>query len=109
MLISNEDLYKNQYDYETLKTNIYVVSLIDILKTQKLTSDFCVKYILNKDFQFSKEEEEINIKTIKKYQPHLLNIDIENAEMKATNKLLISKRIDSVEDFESYINKMCDK
>ena len=109
MLISTEDLYKNQYDYETLKTNIYVVSLIDILKTQKLTSDFCVKYILNKDFQFSKEEEEINIKTIKKYQPHLLNIDIVNAEMKATNKLLISKRIDSVEDFESYVNKMCCK
>ena len=29
------DLYKKKYDYETLKTNIYVVSLLDILKTQK--------------------------------------------------------------------------
>lgn len=95
MILSNEDLYKKKYDYETLKTNIYVVSLLDILKSQKLTSDFCVKYILNKDFQFSKEEEEINIETIKKYQPHLLDID---------NKLL-RKRINSVEDFESYMNR----
>ena len=95
MILSNEDLYKKKYDYETLKTNIYVVSLLDILKTQKLTSDFCVKYILNKNYQFSKEEEDINIQTIKKYQPHLLNID---------NKIL-KKRIDSVEDFESYMKR----
>jgi hypothetical protein len=95
MILTNEDLYKKKYDYETLKTNIYVVSLLDILKSQKLTSDFCVKYILNKDFQFSKEEEEINIETIKKYQPHLLDID---------NKLL-RKRINSMEDFESYMNR----
>ena len=96
MILTNEELYKKKYDYETLKTNIYVVSLLDILKSQKLTSDFCVKYILNKDFQFSKEEQEINIETIKKYQPHLLNID-----MVITKK----KRIDSVEDFESYMNR----
>ena len=95
MILSNEALYKKKYDYETLKTNIYVVSLLDILKSQKLTSDFCVKYILNKNFQFSKEEEDINIQTIKKYQPHLLDID---------NKIL-KKRIDSVEDFESYMNR----
>ena len=95
MILTNEDLYKKKYDYETLKTNIYVVSLLDILKTQKLTSDFCVKYILNKNFQFSTEEEDINIQTIKKYQPHLLDID---------NKIL-KKRIDSVEDFESYMNR----
>ena len=97
MILTNEDLYKKKYDYETLKSNIYVVSLLDILKSQKLTSDFCVKYILNKDFQFSKEEEEINIETIKKYQPHLSEIGILNG--------YLSKRIDSVEDFESYMNK----
>ena len=95
MILTNEDLYKKKYDYETLKTNIYVVSLLDILKSQTLTSEFCVKYILNKNFQFSKEEEDINIQTIKKYQPHLLDID---------NKIL-KKRIDSVEDFESYMNR----
>jgi len=97
MILTNEDLYKKKYDYKTLQTNIYVISLLDILKTQKLTCDFCVKYILNKDFQLSKEEEEINIETIKKYQPHLSEIGILNS--------YLSKRIDSVEDFESYMNK----
>ena len=95
------DLYKKKYDYETLKTNIYVVSLLDILKSQTLTSEFFVKYILNKDFQFTKEEQEINIETIKKYQPHLLDIDM---VIKSSAKNL-KKRIDSFEDFESYMNK----
>ena len=39
------DLYNNKYDMQTLKENIYAVSLWDILKTQVLTRDFCVKYI----------------------------------------------------------------
>ena len=98
MILTNEELYKKKYDYETLKTNIYVVSLLDILKSQTLTSEFCVKYILNKDFQFTKEEQEINIETIKKYQPHLLDIDM-------VIKSSLKKRIDSFEDFESYMNK----
>jgi hypothetical protein len=101
MILTNEELYKKKYDYETLKTNIYVVSLLDILKSQQLTSDFCVKYILNKDFQFSKEEQEINIQTIKKYQPHLLDIDM----VIQCNKKLLIKRIDSAEDFESFMNR----
>jgi len=33
MAITKDDLYRNQYDYETLKANIYTVSLLDILKT----------------------------------------------------------------------------
>ena len=104
MILSNEELYKKKYDYKTLQSNIYVVSLLDILKSQKLTSEFCVKYILNKDFQLSKEEEEINIETIKKYQPHLSEIDILNAYLTCNNNKR-NKRIDSVEDFESYMNK----
>ena len=104
MILTNEELYKKKYDYKTLQTNIYVISLLDILKTQKLTCEFCVKYILNKDFQLSKEEEEINIETIKKYQPHLSEIDILNSYLNCNNNKR-NKRIDSVEDFESYMNK----
>ena len=100
MILTNVELYKKKYDYKTLKENIYVVSLLDILKTQKLTSEFCVKYILNKDFQFSKEEEKINIQTIKKYQPHLLDIDIVNAHL--NNNF---KKNKSMEDFETFMNK----
>ena len=101
MSLTTKDLYNHQYDYETLKTNIYLVSLVDILKTQILTINFCVKYILNTDFQFTKEEQEINVETIKKYQPHLLDIDM---VIKSSAKNL-KKRIDSFEDFESYMNK----
>jgi hypothetical protein len=100
MSLTKEGLYKNQYDYESLKANIYVVSLLDILKTQKLTYNFCIKYILNKDFQLSDEEQLITTDTVKKYQTHLLDID----NQIITNKRKIGERIDSVEDFESYMN-----
>ena len=105
MVITKEDLYKNQYDYETLKTNIYTVSLMDILKTQILTADFCIKYILNKDFQFLDEEQIINMETVKKYQTHLSEVDLLNSIIKANQKIIKGQRIDSVEDFESYMNR----
>jgi hypothetical protein len=105
MSISKDDLYKNQYDYETLKTNIYVVSLLDILKTQKLTADFCVKYILNTDFQFSEEDQHITVDLVKKLQPQISNLDFVNAQLRATNKKLLGERIDSFEDFVSYADK----
>jgi hypothetical protein len=104
MLICKNDLYAKQYDYETLKTNIYCVSLIDILKTQKLTADFCVKYILNKKFQLADEDQNITIETVKQLQPHLTNEDFGIAEINVSIKRLNRERIDSFEDFESYAN-----
>ena len=53
------ELNNKQYDMQTLKENIFDLSLRDILKTQKLTCEFCVKYILNTNYQFNKED--INI------------------------------------------------
>ena len=91
------DLYNNKYDLQTLKTNIYFVSLVDILKTQTLTAEFCVKYILNSDFQLSEEEDKLTIDDVKKWQPHILEIDLMNAK-----KLI---RTNSFEDFESFANK----
>ena len=105
MVLTKEDLYKNQYDYETLKANIYAVSLMDVLKTQKLTADFCVKYILNKDFQFLNEDQSITIEIVKKYQKHISHVELIASVMKATNKKMLGNRIDSIEDFESYMNK----
>jgi hypothetical protein len=104
MVITKEDLYKNQYDYETLKANIYVVSLVDILKTQKLTPDFCLKYILNKNFQLLDEEQLITIESVKKYQKHLSNIELSMASLNVFHKIKQRERIESVEDFESYMN-----
>lgn len=105
MVLTTEDLYKNQYDYQTLKANIYAVSLMDVLKTQKLTADFCAKYILNEAFQFLEQDQCITMDMVKKYQPHILNIDLVTALMKATNKKMRGERVDSVEDFESYMNR----
>lgn len=76
MNITKDDLYKNQYNYETLKENIYVVSLLDIVKSQKLSVEFCVKYILNENFQFTKEEQSITVDTVLTYQPHITLFDL---------------------------------
>lgn len=105
MTITKDELYTNQYDYETLKANIYAVSLMDILKTQVLTADFCIKYILNKDFQFLNEDKEITIEIVREYQPHISDIELIVSVINATNKKMTCKRIDSIEDFESYMNR----
>ena len=105
MKIRTDDLYKNQYDYETLKANIYAVGLLDILKTQKLSADFCAKYILNESFQFLDEEQLINMNTVKKYQRHLSETDLIRAIQGKCNKQMMGERVDSVEDFESYMNR----
>ena len=105
MVITKDDLYKNQYDYETLKANIYAVSLLDILKTQKLSADFCVKYILNESFQFLDEEQLINMDTVKKYQSQLSEMDLIEAIIRASHKKMMGQRIDSIDDFETYMNK----
>jgi hypothetical protein len=93
------DLYNNQYDLNILKENIYAVSLWDILKTQKLTCDFCVKYILNKNYQLDKKDENIRIKDVLHFQPHLLKKDL------LVSIINYSPDDDSYEDFESFANR----
>ena len=93
------DLYNNQYDLPILKEYIYAVSLWDILKTQKLTRDFCVKYILNKNYQLTKEEEMINFRDVLQFQPHLDKRDL------LVGIVNYSPDDDSFEDFESFVNR----
>jgi hypothetical protein len=93
------DLYNNQYNLQILKEHIYSVSLWDILKTQKLTCDFCVKYILNKNYQMEKHDETITINDVVNLQPHI-----------SKNELLVGISTycpddDSFEDFESFANR----
>jgi hypothetical protein len=69
---------------------------MDILKTQDLDCSFCVRYILNDNYHFLSEEENISIDDVLKYQPHISRI-----------QLLIclanyKREDDSVEDFESF-------
>jgi hypothetical protein len=95
------DLINVKYDMETLKKHIYAVSLYDILKTQVISVDFALHYILNKNFQLTKEEETITIDDVFKYQPHLLDTDLLikhtiNIELLKQNK----KRKNSWNEFE---------
>lgn len=92
------DLKNKQYDLNTLKENIYAIHLLDILKTQTITHEFALKYILNKNYQLTKEEEDITIKDVLFYQPHL-----QEDELIEKNRSLT--KIDSFENFDSFSNK----
>ena len=65
------DLYNQQYDRETLKKYIYAVSLIDILKTQKIDATFAVRYLLNPNYQLKPEESILTPKIVLHYQTHI--------------------------------------
>ena len=73
------DLYKQQYSEQELIDNIYFVSLFDILKSQHLSSKFCINYILNPAFQLTAEESKINMITVLNYQPHLTMSELVSA------------------------------
>jgi hypothetical protein len=94
------DLYNNKYDRRTLKENIYNVKLIDILKTQILDTTFIVRYILSDLYQLTDEDKKINIDLVLTLQPHIKKYEL----LKELNDY--NSDDDSVEDFESFSNRM---
>ena len=70
-VIKNTDLYKNNYDIQTLIDNISSLSLITILRTQHLTYDFCIDYLLNEKYQIIEEEKYLDIFDVCEHQTHL--------------------------------------
>jgi hypothetical protein len=97
------DLYKNKYDLETLKRNIYLFNLIDILKTQYLTPHFVVHYILNNHYQLTKEEEQITVEKVLYFQPHIKLEEIINEQ------IIYDSDCESIPDFEMYSNEIKSK
>jgi len=93
------DLYNQQYDRDTLKKHIYAVSLIDILKTQKIDAQFAVRYLLNPNYQLKKEEMVITPKLVLHFQPHIKEEDL------LQEIIAYETDDDSVDDFEKYSNK----
>ena len=89
------DLYNNKYDRQTLKDNIYAVSLIDILKTQKIDVTFAVRYILNTNYQINDKDSIINASIVLYYQPHITHEELQ----KAMDEYVSDD--DSVDDFET--------
>jgi len=60
----------NQYSEKILEKNIYEIHLFELLKTQKISASFAVRFLLNEKYQFL-EDEKITIKNVLYYQPHL--------------------------------------
>ena len=53
--IISVDLLNTKYSINALINNIYLFNLVDILKTQDLTEEFVVNYILNPLYQLKEE------------------------------------------------------
>lgn len=93
------NLYEKQYDLKILKANIYKLNFFDILKTQKLTPQFLAKYILNKKYQMTPDEEKISIEYVLLAQPHINRLNL-------VNELInYDSDDDSYEDFYTYFTK----
>ena len=76
MKVTNTDLLNNRYKYsiDILEQNIVENHLDEkiLLATQKLTPEFCVKYILNLDIESGGEESYIfDICYILSFQKHI--------------------------------------
>lgn len=67
------DLKNQKYPINDLIWNIYAIDFLEVLRTQHLTEEFTVDYILNKDYQKTEIEQRININNVLKYQTHLNN------------------------------------
>ena len=90
------DLYNNKYHRTTLKKYIYAVSLADILKTQHLDASFVVRYILNRNYQLTQEEQTIDVDMVLSYQKHITKEQIRREQIKYDIKY------DSVDGFDKY-------
>lgn len=86
-IITDLDLLTNKYTEKELIDNIYSVSLLQVLKTQNLSAEFCYNYLLNSSFQLLPEEELLLTKElILHYQSHISLLDLMELEVAQTNK-----------------------
>lgn len=93
------DLKNRKYDRDTLKNNIYLFNLCDILKTQKIDVSFAVRYLLNPKYQLEENEKSITPKMVLQYQPHITKVEL------VEEMLSYDSDDDSVDDFETVSNK----
>jgi len=103
--IETVDLKTQHYTQDILKYNIYKLSLWEILRTQKLTAEFCVKYILNNDFQLTEEDEKISVNDVLKLQPHISEEELVYTINKYSIIRRLFKRIDSFPNFDEFLDE----
>ena len=72
IFIQNYQLMYAKYDINTLEHNIDRLSLRNLLKTQVLTVEFCIKYLLQpEEYAMCNEDHSISKEDIIIYQPHI--------------------------------------
>lgn len=54
--VCDNNLFENKYDLNILENNIDHLDIKIVLFTQKLTADFCIKYIFNHDIDSGSED-----------------------------------------------------
>lgn len=69
--INNLSLEYQKYSIDVLEENIDKLSLWKLLKTQILTREFCIKYILNDEHASCDEDTYITWQDVIQYQPHI--------------------------------------
>ena len=86
--IYDSDLLQNRnyYDITTLEQNILNLRLKIILRTQKLTPDFCVKYILSEEYAFFDNEMYICEGDVLSAQKHISEDDLQQSWIKYNNE-----------------------
>ena len=92
------DLYNIKYSEEQLREYIYAVNLWDILKTQRISEDFAVEFILNKNFQLTEDEERIGMMDVLNLQRHL-------SVHKLLELCLVKPKTSRFPNFEEYSNR----
>jgi len=60
-----------KHTMDDLIYNIYKYDFVEILKTQDLTEEFAVNYILNPNYQLTENEKNITILNVLDMQPHM--------------------------------------
>lgn len=79
LIISNMDLYQNQYDEYVLINNIDNLSPHSILTTQKkLSNEFISNYILNPKYAIFREDNDITLQDILRYHPDFAKYKFKN-------------------------------
>jgi hypothetical protein len=81
-MITDQSLLKTKYPIDILEKNIDNLSITRILRTQILTPEFCIKYILNEDYASCVEETYICDIDVLHNQPHIKQTDLCDARKK---------------------------
>jgi hypothetical protein len=69
--ITNLDLYEYKFPINVLESNINSLDLRTLIKTQDLTYEFVINYVLNDDYQITPEEKTIDMYDVVYNQPHI--------------------------------------